>query len=187
MEIGQKLHAKNRQEWRKWLERHWQTEPEIWLLFPYKASGKERVSYNDAVEEALCFGWIDSIVKKIDAETTAQRFSPRKPKSTWSQPNRERLAWLMKEGKIHPSLRESVAAVLKEKFVFPEDIINAIKKHPKAWKHYQKFSPGYKRIRISYIDGARPRPEEFKKRLRNFIQTAEENKQIGYGGVEKYY
>ena len=187
MKIGRTLRVKNRQEWRAWLKKHFQTEPEIWLVFPNKASGKERVSYNDAVEEALCFGWIDSIVKKIDAETVAQRFSPRKAKSNWSQPNRERLARLMKQGKIHPSLRDSVAAVLKEKFVFPKDIINEIKKHPKAWKKYQKFSPGYKRIRIAYIEGARSRPTEFKKRLQNFIKMTEQNKQIGYGGIEKYY
>lgn len=187
MEIGKILRIKSREEWRTWLENNFQKEKEIWLVSPHKASGQDRVSYNDTVEEALCFGWIDSIVKKLDAHSSAQRFSPRKPNSNWSQPNRERLRLLVQEGLVHPSLQASVAKVLKEKFIFSKDIINEIKKHPKAWKNYQKFSPGYKRIRVSYIEGARKRPEEFKKRLRNFITLTDQNKQIGYGGIEKYY
>jgi uncharacterized protein YdeI (YjbR/CyaY-like superfamily) len=187
MKIGKTLHVQDRKEWRAWLKDNFQKEKEIWLVYPHKASGKQRISYNDAVEEALCFGWIDSIAKSFDAHSSAQRFSPRKLNSNWSQPNRERLRWLMKEGKIHASVRESVAKVLKEKFVFPADIINEIRKHPLAWKHYQKFSPGYKRIRVTFINGARERPDEFKKRLHNFIKLTEQNKQIGYGGIEKYY
>ena len=74
-----------------------------------------------------------------------------------------------------------------EKFVFPPDIVTAIKSDTLAWKNYQKFSPSYKRIRIAYIDAARKRPEEFEKRLANFIKKTKENKQIGFGGIEKYY
>ena len=77
--------------------------------------------------------------------------------------------------------------VLREKFEFPPDIINAIKDDKEAWKYYQKFSPGYRRIRIAYIDVAKKRPEEFAKRLANFIKKTRQNKQIGYGEIEKYY
>jgi len=187
MEIGRTLYVKDRVAWRAWLAQHFETEPEIWLLFPNKATGKPRISYNDAVEEALCFGWIDSIVKSAKPGWVAQRFSPRKTSSNWSQPNKERLKRLLKAGKVHASVRPAVTKVAKEKFVFPADILAAIKKNPAAWKHYQKFSPGYKRIRIAYIDGARPRPEEFKKRLKSFIAAAAQNKQLGYGGIEAYY
>jgi len=181
------LYVTDRKRWRKWLEVNFNKEKGIWLIYPNKSSGKPRILYNDAVEEALCFGWIDSTVKKIDEESHIQRFSPRNPKSSYSQANKERLRWLLKENLIHHSMHESVKKVLKEKFVFPSDIINAIKKDKKVWENYQKFSPAYKRIRIAYIDGARKRPEEFNKRLTNFIKKTRENKIIGFGGIEKHY
>ena len=187
MENYETLYVTNRKDWRAWLEKNYDSEREIWLVFPKKSSGKSRISYNDAVEEALCFGWIDSKVKNIDEENSAQRFSPRNPKSQFSQPNRERLKWLVKENMLHPSVQDSVKKVLKEKFVFPSDIISAIKRDKIGWGNYQKFSPSYKRIRIAYIDAARKRPEEFKKRLSHFIKKTKENKKIGYGGIEKYY
>jgi uncharacterized protein YdeI (YjbR/CyaY-like superfamily) len=181
------LYFTDRKDWRKWLERNFQKEKDIWLIFPNKSSGKPRIKYNDAVEEALCFGWIDSTVKKYDEESSMQRFTPRKPKTSFSQPNRERLKWLKNEGLIHPSIMDSIDEILKEKFIFPKDILEAIKKDNEAWNNYQRFSSAYKRIRIAYIDSARKRPEEFKKRLANFIKKTRENKMIGYGGIEKYY
>lgn len=93
----------------------------------------------------------------------------------------------MKENKLHPSLKTTVEQVLKEQFVFPPDILEAIEKDPEAWKNYQRFSPAYQRIRIAYIEAARKRPEEFKKRLDNFIGKTRKNKRIGFGGIEKYY
>jgi len=181
------LYVNNRKDWRTWLENNFDKEKEVWLVFPKKASGKPRVSYNNAVEEALCFGWIDSTVKSIDEENRAQRFSPRNPKSGFSQANKERLKWLFEENLLHPSIRSTVKGVLEENFVFPNDILAAIKADKTAWKNYQRFSPAYKRIRVAYIDAARKRPEEFQKRLRNFLKKTRENKQIGFGGIEKYY
>jgi uncharacterized protein YdeI (YjbR/CyaY-like superfamily) len=181
------LYITERKEWREWLEVNFDREKEIWLIYPNKFSGKPRILYNDAVEEALCFGWIDSTIRKFDKESSMQRFSRRNPKSPYSQANKERLRWLLKENMIHQSIKESVKKILKEKFIFPSDIINAIKKDKKAWKNYQTFSQAYKRIRIAYIDGARKRPEEFNKRLANFIKKTRENKLIGFGGIEKHY
>lgn len=181
------LHLAHRLEWRIWLEENFDKEKEIWLVFPKKSSGEPRIQYNDAVEEALCFGWIDSTVKALDEEKTIQRFSPRNPKSKYSQSNKERLKWLSKEKKLHPSIQDTAKDVLSEEFVFPADILNAIEKEKTAWENYCKFSDAYKRIRIAYIDSARNRPQEFKKRLANFIKKTRENKQIGYGGIEKYY
>jgi len=181
------LYVIERKKWRKWLEKNFDKEKEIYLIYPNKSSGKPRILYNDAVEEALCFGWIDSIIKKLDKENSIQRFSPRTSKSTYSQANKERLRWLLKGNLIHPSIRESAKEVLKEKFIFSTDIINFIKDDKKAWENYQKFSPAYKRIRIAYIDGARKRPEEFEKRLANFIKKTRKNKMIGFGGIEKHY
>lgn len=187
MDSHKKLYFPDREKWRIWLEKNFESEKEIWLVFPKKASGKPRIPYNDAVEEALCFGWIDSTIKSFDEESYIQRFSPRNPKSTYSQPNKERLKWLSKQKMLHPSIQEKVQDTLKQKFVFPEDILSAIRKDKKAWDNYTQFSEAYKRIRIAYIDAARKRPEEFNKRLENFIQMTRENKQIGFGGIEKYY
>ena len=187
MDIGKTFYTSNRKEWREWLEANFNTEKEIWLIYPSKNSGKSRIQYNDAVEEALSFGWIDSTVKRIDERSSAQRFSPRNPNSEYSQSNKERLKWLVKEGRIHVSVKESVDKALGTEFVFPPDIMEAIKGNKKAWRNYLKLSPAYKRIRIAYIDGARHRPDEFKKRLNNFIKKTEQNKLIGFGGIEKYY
>ena len=87
----------------------------------------------------------------------------------------------------HPSILESAKRILNENFIFPSDIIKALKRDKLAWKNYNAFSDLYKRIRVAYIDGARHRPEEFEKRLRNFIEKTRENKRIGFGGIEKYY
>jgi uncharacterized protein YdeI (YjbR/CyaY-like superfamily) len=86
MDITQTLYITDRKDWRNWLKQHYKTENEIWLVYPKKATGKPRIEYNDAVEQALCFGWIDSIIKTLDAEHTVQRFSPRKPKANTHKP-----------------------------------------------------------------------------------------------------
>jgi uncharacterized protein YdeI (YjbR/CyaY-like superfamily) len=187
MEIGKTLRVSVRNGWRKWLEKNYNKEKEIWLVFPKISSGKSRIEYNDAVEEALSFGWIDSTVKRIDENFTAQRFTPRNPKSRYSQANIERLRWLVKEGKVIPSVRDSIRDILNEEFVIPEDILKEIKSNTQAYENFQNFPPSYQRIRIGFIEGARSRPEEFKKRLNYFIKMSEKNKMFGYGGIDKYY
>ncbi len=181
------LYVTNRKDWRAWLEKHFDKESEIWLVYPKKSSGKPRIEYNEAVEEALCFGWIDSQVKSVDENNSAQRFSPRKPNSSFSQANKERLKWLYRKGLLSPSILDTARKIIEEKFVFPTDILEAIKSDKKAWENYKKFSETYQRIRIAYIEGARKRPEEFRRRLNNFIEKCRANKQIGFGGIEKYY
>ena len=181
------LHVTDRKEWRAWLESHYQTEKEVWFVFYKKHTGKSRISYNDAVEEALCFGWIDSIAKSIDENRFAQRFSKRNPKTSYSQANKERLGALVSQGKVIDEVLATLGDILTEEFVIPEDILEAIKTNKKAWENFQKFSQSYIRIRIAFIDGARNRPEEFTKRLNYFIEMTEKNKQFGFGGIDKYY
>lgn len=178
----------NRQDWRKWLENNFETRDDIWLEYPKKETGKKRILYNDAVEEALCFGWIDTTVKSLNKETTIQRFCKRRNGSSYSQANKERLKWLLENGLIHKSVFEDIEKVTKEKFVFSRDIVEKLKMDKKTWENFQKMSEPYKRIRIAYIESARKRPEEFEKRLNNFIDKTKENKMIkGFGGIEKYY
>jgi uncharacterized protein YdeI (YjbR/CyaY-like superfamily) len=96
MKLGKTLSLTERAAWRRWLAKHHSTEKEIWLVYYRKQSGKQRISYNDAVEEALCYGWIDSNLKGIDEERFAQRFSPRKRASGLSQMNKERVRQLLR-------------------------------------------------------------------------------------------
>ena len=178
----------DRRQWRDWLNKHFETETEIWFVFPTKDSGEESISYNDAVEEALCFGWIDGRAGTLDATHQLRRFTPRRKGSAYSRPNIERLIWLDAQGLIHPSVRESVRDLISQPFEFPGDILDAIRQDAEAWKHYVSFPESYKRIRVAYIDAARKRPAEFEKRLNSFIRKTRENKLIaGYGGVDKYY
>ena len=100
MELGKTLYVTDRKKWRSWLAKNHNKEKDIWLIYYRKSSGKKRIPYNDAVEEALCYGWIDSIQKRIDEEKFAQRFSPRKPNSVLSQMNKERIHKLIEQKKM---------------------------------------------------------------------------------------
>ena len=149
-----------------------------------KKSGKERIVYNDAVEEALCFGWIDSTIKSLNDETAIQRFCRRRKNSTYSQANIERLKWLFENNMVHHTIWNEALKIIQQEFLFPKDLIEELKSDKVIWENYQKFSGPYKRIRIAYIESARKRPEEFKKRLRHFIDKTKENKLIkGFGGI----
>lgn len=185
MNIGKTLYVTERQRWRSWLSKHYAVEPEIWLIFYKKDSGKKRIPYNDAVEEALCYGWIDSIVKKLDADSFAQRFSPRKPNSNLSELNKERIRRLIRSKKMRKPGLASIArhlstfALTPKEFIFPADILREIRKNPIAWKYYQQFPLSYRRIRVGWIDGSRQRPDVFKKRLKYFVAMCEKNKRFG--------
>jgi len=187
MIVGKTLYVTNRKQWRSWLSKNHKKEKEIWLIYYRKETGKPRISYNDAVEEALCYGWIDSIAKSRDKESWYQRFSPRKPKSILSPMNRERVLRLMKAKKMTRAGLDAIQLQLKEKahssastnVVFPKDILSALKAEPIVWKNFQKFPASYKRICVGWIDGARKRPAEFKKRLRYFIAMTAKDKRFG--------
>jgi len=187
LDAAKLLYVTNRREWRDWLKKHYKSEKEVWLVYYKKHTGKPRILYNDAVEEALCFGWIDSIVKGIDENSFAQRFSLRNPKSPYSQANKERLREMVKQGKVVDEALATLGNLVEEQFEVPPDILKTIKANKKAWKNFQTFSQPYIRIRVAFIDAARNRPQEFTKRLGYFIEMTGENKQFGFGGIEKYY
>lgn len=182
------IFCSDRLEWRNWLSRNFETEKEIWFVFPSISSKEKGVSYNDAVEEALCFGWIDGQAGTLDETHQLRRFTPRRKGSRYSRPNIERLIYLDANDLIHPKVRASIEEVINTPFVFPEDILDAIRRDAGAWRNYLSFSEPYKRIRIAYINSARNRPAEFEKRLDHFLKKTRENKLIiGYGGIDKYY
>jgi uncharacterized protein YdeI (YjbR/CyaY-like superfamily) len=181
------LEVKDRDAWRRWLKQNHLTAPGVWLVYYKKGSGKPRIPYNDAVEEALCFGWIDSNVRSLNEQRFAQRFSPRGPKSAYSPANQERLRKLIADGRVSKDVLTSIGKLPAARLVVARDILEAIKADKAAWANYRKLSPAYKRIRIGFIEAARNRPAEFKKRLHYFIKMTAQNKQFGFGGIEKYY
>ena len=144
----------NRKDWRKWLADNFDTADGVWFVFPTKSSSEKSIVYNDAVEEALCFGWIDSTIKSLDKEHKIQRFTPRNPKSTYSQANKERLKWLLEHKMIHLEFEDKIRTVLSVPFVFPNDIIDRLKEDERIWKNYQSFSDPYKRCLLYTSDAA---------------------------------
>lgn len=185
--IGATLYARNRREWRAWLARNHGTAREIWLVYYKKDSGKPRIPYNHAVEEALCYGWIDSILKPIDADRYVQRFSPRRPTSRLSEMNRERVRRLLASGRMTKYGLERLSHVFdpvedaeqRSNWRIPEDILRRLKRHRGAWTHFQRFPESYRRIRIGWITAARPRPEVFEQRLRYFLKMTAQGKRFG--------
>ncbi|MGE5073309.1 MAG: YdeI/OmpD-associated family protein, partial [Anaerolineae bacterium] len=130
---------------------------------------------------------IDSNVRSMDDTRFAQRFSPRKPGTPYSPANQERLRKLIAAGKVSKDVLATLPRMPGSRLVVAKDILEAIKADKDAWANYRKLSPGYKRIRIGFIEGARKRPAEFKKRLDYFIMMTAKGKQFGFGGIEKYY
>jgi len=187
VKLGKTFYAKNRTEWRAWLAKNHRAAPEIWLIYYKKHTGKPRVPYNHAVEEALCYGWIDSILKPIDADRWAQRYSPRKSTSRLSAMNRERVRRLIaakrmtKAGlaRIEHAFDHKQDAKQKADWKVPTDIERRLKAEPAVWKHFHRFPASYKRIRIGWIDAARHRREVFEQRLRYFMKMTAQNKRFG--------
>ena len=180
MEIGKTLRAATRQAWRAWLEKNHARKKEIWLVYATKQSGKPRIPYSDAVEEALCFGWIDGVMKSIDANYFAQRFSPRRSaKSQLSETNRERVRRMIRAGLMTPAGLEKIRDRMSERFVLPPDIAAALKRDPKIWRNFQRFPKWYQRVRVGWLDMSRGHEPTFQARLRYFLKMTAQNKRYG--------
>ncbi len=184
MEIGKTLYVTDRKAWRSWLKKHHDTETEIWLVYYKKHTGKPRIPYNDAVEEALCYGWIDSTVKKIDEERFAQRFTPRRKGSVLSEMNKERIFRMIEQKRMTSHGLKAIkhafdSSSKREELEIAPDILTALKQDKNTWENFQKFPESYKRIRIGWIEMARNRPPVFEKRLIYFLKMTAKNKRFG--------
>ncbi len=180
MKIGLKLSPVNRDEWQAWLHDNHNKAKEIWLLFYRKKSGKKGIDYVDAVEEALCFGWIDGLRKKVDEERYTCRFTPRRAGSRWSLLNIERSQKMIKEGKMTAAgltayekricydAEESNAAQKKELSLTPE-MENRLKENRNAWENFNNLSPSYKKRYIDWLLRAK-RAQTLEKRLQETLQ-----------------
>jgi uncharacterized protein YdeI (YjbR/CyaY-like superfamily) len=187
MDIGKTLYVTNREDWHAWLAANYNKEKEIWLVYYRKETGKPRIPYNDAVEEALCYGWIDSTQKKLDAERFVQRFSPRQKNSALSQANKERVIKLITQKKMTQAGLDAIAHVFQpeaentEEFTIPPDILQPLKANQQAWANFQRFPASYQRIRVAYIDSRQRHSREmFEKSLNHFIRMTAMNKRIGF-------
>jgi len=186
MEITEKLYVKNSDEWREWLQEHYQTKKEIWLIFYKKHTGKPGIPYDDSVEEALCFGWIDSIIKKIDDEKYSRKFTPRKKDSNWSALNITRAKKMINEGKMtdaglahYKQVKNDSKRIVHENLaekdlIIPEDLNEALAKNEKARHNFINFAFSYKRNYVSWITSAK-REETRAKRIKEAVELIEQN------------
>ena len=179
MKLGKTLYVTNRKAWRAWLAKHHARKKEIWLIYYKKHTEQPRIPYDDAVEEALCYGWVDSTLKRLDEDRTAQRFSPRRPKSFLSETNKERARRPIKAKAMTPFGLTKIQTQLDAEFVPAKDILAEVKKEPETWKNFNAFPEAYRRIRVGWIDAARHRPEIFEQRLRYFLKMTAQNKKFG--------
>lgn len=177
------LDVRTRKQWRQWLAKHHASSPGIWLVRHKQHTGVESMSYEDVVREALCHGWIDSLVKRLDDDRFAIKVTPRKPTSKWSDINRKRWAELNAEGLLAAAGRAAAptANTYAPKPSIPElpaYIASAFKTNPKAWQNFQALAPTYRRNFVVWIHIAR-RPETREKRIRESIELLAAGKKLG--------
>ena len=174
------LKAKNREELRLWLENNYETQKECWVIVKRgRPQNDDTFWYIDAVEEALCFGWIDSTVKKLDTGITIQRLSPRKKGSIWSELNKERCRRMEKLGKMTQAGKKVLPDMSEKGFNIDIDILEALKKDEMVWANFHKFPSLYQRVRIDTIQIKKKNPQLFQKRLEKLIENTK--KGIMYG------
>ena len=175
--------ARTRERWRRWLAKHHASEREVWLIFHKQHTGKPSVPYNDAVDEALCYGWIDSLIKRIDDDRYARKFTPRKPDSTWSTANLTRYAALKAGSRLAapglergPDGRPVVDA--PRHATTPAYIKKGLKQDSRAWKFFDSLAPSYRRLYVNWIDTAK-REETRQHRLRQAIDMLKAGRKPG--------
>lgn len=182
------LYVQDRAAWRAWLEENHAREREVWLVYYKKHTGRPRIPYEHAVEEALCFGWIDSTARRIDEESYMQKFTPRRDKSNWCESNVLRARRLISEGRMTKAGLDAIAeGALDKKFApkpkskeveVPRFVSDALKKTPKAWENFNALAPSYRREYVNWITQAK-REETRERRLAEAARLLSENKKLG--------
>jgi len=189
VKITEKLHVTNRDDWRAWLKKNHETKKEVWLIHYKKHTGRPGIPYDDAVEEALCFGWIDSTIRRLDDEKFARKFTPRRGKSNWSELNKKRARKMIRQGKmtkigltkfkeIENNKKGSKAKPSEKRLTVPPDLRKALATNKNAWENFNKFAPGYRRLYVGWITDAKRR-ETREKRIKQTVRWAAQNKKPG--------
>jgi uncharacterized protein YdeI (YjbR/CyaY-like superfamily) len=180
----ERYYAKNRQEWHQWLSENHETSPGVWLIYHKKNSEQNSVEYEEAVEEALCFGWIDSKVNALDEKRYMQVFTPRKPGSTWSKINKDRVTKLIKMGLMHTAGLKKIKKAKKdgswnilddvEDLIIPEDLQEVLNGNKTALENFNSFTDSSKKQILWWVISAK-RPETRKNRIKRIVILAEKN------------
>ncbi len=184
-----KLYFPTREKWRDWLSKNHNKETELWLVFYRKGIEKQTIDYESAVEEALCYGWIDGLVKKLDEESYTRRFTPRKENSRWSESNKRRVSKIIKEGRITQYGLSKIEAAKKSgqwnrrdrpqiPQEIPPELLKAFKSHPYAQKIFNNLSPSHKKEYIGWIYSAK-RTDTKVKRVNASIILLEKKQKLG--------
>ncbi len=185
MKIHNLLDAKSRIELREWLMQNHKKERECWVVVKRgRPTDDNTFWYIDAVEEALCFGWIDSTTKKISDDAAAQKLSPRKPRSNWSELNKERCRRMEQLGLMTDAGRAVLPDMSPQGFIINKDILQRLQSDPVVWNNFCRFPDLYKRVRIDTIQIKRNQPELFESRLNKFIENT--RKGLLYGEWNDY-
>lgn len=184
------LEFKTRDDWRSWLAENLNRESEVWLIYYKKATGIPSIPYGASVEEALCFGWVDSLIKRIDDQKYVRKFTPRKDDSVWSAVNKQRVEKMIKENRItQHGLRKVEAAKqlghwdapLKKPKInleMTEAFAEALKNYPLAEKNFNNLAPTYQKQYLTWIAVAK-RPQTKQKRIEESIQLLIKGKKLG--------
>jgi uncharacterized protein YdeI (YjbR/CyaY-like superfamily) len=176
--------VRTRAAWRAWLRKRHRKAAEIWLVFHKQHTGKPSVDYEAAVEEALCFGWIDSLVRRLDDDRFARKFTPRTPESRWSASNLRRYAsveargLLTAAGRARPPTGRIAVAPLRREWVLPAYMKRALKTNARAWRHFEQLAPGYRRKYVGWVDSAK-RAETKARRLREAVERLARGETLG--------
>jgi uncharacterized protein YdeI (YjbR/CyaY-like superfamily) len=189
--VTETLYFTNRAQWRDWLKKNYKEKKDAWLVYYKKHTGKPTIPYDDAVEEAICFGWIDSTVRRIDEERYKQRYTPRNIKSVWSDSNVKRAGRMIKAGKMtdegldkyikgsrdNTRLLEN-GITSNKKMIIPGELKEGLKKNKKAWENFNNFADSYKKMYIFWYMDAK-RDETRSKRMKEIIKRSEKNIKSG--------
>jgi uncharacterized protein YdeI (YjbR/CyaY-like superfamily) len=174
-------------QWRDWLAKHNASESEVWLIFFKQHTGKKSIAYKDVLDEALCFGWVDSLVKRLDERRFARKFTPRRADSRWSAINRKRYAELKSAGRLKPAGigrppsdrgYDPGPPWLAMPAKPPAYIQAALRKHPTASRHFEALAPSQRRRYFAWIESAK-RQETKLRRLKEAIRLLENGKELG--------
>jgi uncharacterized protein YdeI (YjbR/CyaY-like superfamily) len=178
------LYFKNAQEWREWLHKNHLDSSGVELIFYRVNSENESMRWEEAVKVALCYGWIDSTVRKIDDDKRKQTFGPRKDKSVWSKLNKSYIEELIVNNLMHKSGLQKIEIAKRngswttldavENYEIPEDLLQSFNKNEKAFANYQNFSPSYRKSYLYWLNQAK-RPETRKSRIEEIIKLCEQN------------
>jgi uncharacterized protein YdeI (YjbR/CyaY-like superfamily) len=187
--MDEELYFVDRNEWRAWLSRNHASKKVVWLTYFKKHTGKPSIPYDDSVEEALCFGWIDGIIKRLDDERCARKFMPRKGRSKWSESNKGRAEKMIREGKMTEVGMAKIEEAKKngewfksqvrpKELVVPFFIEDALKKNRKAQENFNRLAASYRKLYVAWISSAK-REETRKKRIAEAIGLLEKNEKLG--------